>query len=246
MAQILQDERAARLRTAREAAGYSNAAKAAQAMGIPEPTYQAHENSNRGFIMAAERYADFFRVNLDWLLSGRGPMKRGQSPVEDANDLKVAHGHEIADETAVTTPLINTRNWPRDVPVLGIASCGEDGLFELNGETIDHAPRSPRFAGVKGGYALYVSGESMFPWRPSGDPVYVTPHQPAQIGDFVVVQLHPEKAGDPPRAYIKQLVRRTAESLKLHQFNPAEDKTIPMKKVKSIHRIMDWREFMGV
>ena len=64
-----------RLIEARKAAGYATAAEAARAMNIGVPGYSAHENGNRGLGRAAERYARFFRVNLEWLLTGRGQMK---------------------------------------------------------------------------------------------------------------------------------------------------------------------------
>jgi transcriptional regulator with XRE-family HTH domain len=60
-----------RLRWAREQK-YQHAADAARAMGVPVPTYISHENGTRGFVDRAVDYADFFRVNLIWLLKGRG------------------------------------------------------------------------------------------------------------------------------------------------------------------------------
>lgn len=61
-----------RLRTAREAAGYESATRAAQALGVPEPTYLAHENGSRGYTRVASRYADRFKVTVDWLTRGKG------------------------------------------------------------------------------------------------------------------------------------------------------------------------------
>ncbi|MEN2749322.1 helix-turn-helix transcriptional regulator [Sphingomonas sp. T9W2] len=64
-----------RLRQIR-AAKYETAVEAADAMGLKHPTYIQHENGLRGSgsipRKAAERYAKFFRVSLDWLLSGKG------------------------------------------------------------------------------------------------------------------------------------------------------------------------------
>lgn len=52
---------------------YPSASDAARAMGMPVPTYAAHENGSRGLTLdAAERYARFFRISLDWLATGRG------------------------------------------------------------------------------------------------------------------------------------------------------------------------------
>lgn len=68
-----------RLRRARALAGYETAAAAADAMSIGRAAYTHHENGTRGFLKEAERYARMFRVDLDWLLTGRGEM-RGKRP----------------------------------------------------------------------------------------------------------------------------------------------------------------------
>jgi SOS-response transcriptional repressor LexA len=61
-----------RLKAAREHAGYKSAAKAAEALGVPYPTYAGHENGSRGFGDSLTRYAQFFRVSIDWLLRAKG------------------------------------------------------------------------------------------------------------------------------------------------------------------------------
>jgi len=63
---------AARLKKARENAGYTSATAAAKAMGIAAPTYLAHENGTTGFPHNAARYATFFKVTTDWLMLGKG------------------------------------------------------------------------------------------------------------------------------------------------------------------------------
>jgi phage repressor protein C with HTH and peptisase S24 domain len=57
----------------------------------------------------------------------------------------------------------------QDVPILGGGACGEDGLFELNGQILGFARRPPMLVGVKDVYALYVYGDSMVPWREPRD-----------------------------------------------------------------------------
>lgn len=48
------------------------------------PTYQAHENGWRAFDRAAARkYADFYRVNVDWLDEGLGPVRGRQTTERD-------------------------------------------------------------------------------------------------------------------------------------------------------------------
>lgn len=65
-----------RLRIARETAGYAGPGDASAAMGVKKFTYTQHENGHRNFPTgSAIRYANFFRVNLEWLVAGKGPMK---------------------------------------------------------------------------------------------------------------------------------------------------------------------------
>lgn len=69
-----------RLAWARENAGYESASDAARALGIAIPTYVMHENGTRGFRKdSATRYAKFFRISLEWLLTGRGTATGSQT-----------------------------------------------------------------------------------------------------------------------------------------------------------------------
>lgn len=44
-------------------------------MGAQVSTYTNHENGTAGLSRAGERYARFFKVSLEWLLTGKGDMK---------------------------------------------------------------------------------------------------------------------------------------------------------------------------
>lgn len=68
-----------RLKWARERAGFEYASDAAEAMGVPEPTYLAHENGSRGLKARAEQYARRLHVDYEWLMTGRGQPKAGQT-----------------------------------------------------------------------------------------------------------------------------------------------------------------------
>ncbi|MCA3636884.1 MAG: helix-turn-helix transcriptional regulator [Methylobacterium sp.] len=74
---------AERLITARQAAGYESAADAARALNMKFSTYAALENGQNGLSRSGERLAQFFRVDLNWLLTGRGEMrgKRTSIPI---------------------------------------------------------------------------------------------------------------------------------------------------------------------
>ncbi len=64
-----------RVKFARIAAGYSTATEAARAMGVKPSTYIHHENGRAGLARAGQRYAQFFRVDYGWLMTGRGEMR---------------------------------------------------------------------------------------------------------------------------------------------------------------------------
>jgi DNA-binding XRE family transcriptional regulator len=62
-----------RLIEARLAAGYATVREAATSLGVPYPTYAAHENGTDGFKLdSAVKYARKFKVSLDWLVTGKG------------------------------------------------------------------------------------------------------------------------------------------------------------------------------
>lgn len=71
----MMSEQHERLRTARKQAGFATATAAAEALGTKATTYLAHENGEKGLSRAGERYARFFRVSLEWLLTGKGEMR---------------------------------------------------------------------------------------------------------------------------------------------------------------------------
>jgi len=61
-----------RLAQARRQVGFHSASEAARALGMPVPTYSAHENGSRAPEReTAQKYARRFKVSLDWLLNGR-------------------------------------------------------------------------------------------------------------------------------------------------------------------------------
>lgn len=187
------------------------------------------------------RIAQLTGANITWLETGEGEM----TGAEGREVPKGGAALSSQDAAALTFPELRFSSMPRDVPILGGASCGEDGLFEFNGQIHDHARRPDRLVGVKDVYALYVHGQSMSPWREPGELVYVHPHQPIKIGDYVVVQMKAESEGAPLAAYVKKLLRQSPTSITLCQFNPEKEIKIDRKKIASIHRVMNWSEVLG-
>lgn len=69
-------EMSERLKRAREDAGFADGVSAAAALGVNKFTYGQHENGTRGFKRErAALYARRYKVNLEWLLTGRGPAR---------------------------------------------------------------------------------------------------------------------------------------------------------------------------
>ena len=137
-----------RLQQARRAAGYATASAAAEALGAKATTYLAHENGEKGLSRAGERYARFFRVSLEWLLTGKGEMRprRGSAVIPVAG--LVGAGAAIEPIEALTRDEIPDHvEWP-DAETLGaLIVHGDSQLPRYRaGEVIlyDTRPRMPR------------------------------------------------------------------------------------------------------
>lgn len=138
------------------------------------------------------------------------------------------------------------RDFPLDVPVYGVAVGGTDADFFMNGEIVDFVRRPPGAAKTKNIYAIYIVGTSMVPKFEEGELAYVSPARTPSIGDYVVVECHPEDGGKVGRGFVKKLVRRTATKIVCEQFNPPRQVDFPVKSVKSVHRIIPWSELLGI
>jgi phage repressor protein C with HTH and peptisase S24 domain len=139
-------------------------------------------------------------------------------------------------------------NLPRDLPVFGSAEGGPDGVFEPtwnNGDVVDYLRRPPGLQGMKDVFALYVSGDSMSPWRESGSYIYVHQTRPAAIGGYVVALLAPAREGEPARAMVKKLLARRHGEIELQQFNPPKTLTFKRESVLRLYRVIDWEEAIG-
>jgi transcriptional regulator with XRE-family HTH domain len=110
-----------RLKIAR-ARRFDRAIDAARALGMPIATYNQHENGLRGSgsipRKAAERYADFFDVSLDWLLTGRGatgdigdplPSERELEKMVEIAMLELPAGARLADFPHIVGPALHAQ-----------------------------------------------------------------------------------------------------------------------------------------
>lgn len=135
----------------------------------------------------------------------------------------------------------------RDIPVYGTAQAGPEGSFLLNmGDPIDWARRPPNLIDVAGIFAIYVEGDSMAPWRQPGDLVFVHDGRPAAPGCHVIAEVWSPARGQPPRAFLKRLLRRTANRIELEQYNPPAVIELAAECVGRLYRVMEWPEVLGL
>lgn len=146
---------------------------------------------------------------------------------------------------AFGTPTMN-KDYPQDVPVYGVAVGGSEGEFVLNGQIVDYVRRPPGIAKARNVYAIFVIGSSMSPRFEEGEIVYVTPHKPPAIGDYVVVQMVGKTEDDNGVALIKRLERRSGDRVLLSQFNPPAELELDRESIKAMHVVMRWNELLGV
>jgi phage repressor protein C with HTH and peptisase S24 domain len=123
------------------------------------------------------------------------------------------------------------------VKVLGMAECGPDGWSLWNGELIDVVDRPGSLKDVPNAYAVYVVGTSMEPRYHPGEVAHIHPGKPLTVGDYVLVQ-RLGITGEPPRAVIKRLAKRTGAKIVLEQFNPPTLIEINNADIVSIHRVV--------
>lgn len=121
---------------------------------------------------------------------------------------------------------------PRNLPVLGHARAGAEGLFMDNGTVQAYVERPWFLEGNQQSYAVYVVDDSMEPAFRHGHMVYVDPTRPPGIGDDVVVEL------ENGEAFIKEYRGWSDTHLNVAQHNPAKPMKFKRELVKSVHVIV--------
>jgi len=194
--------------------------------------------------------------NLPYALSLKNLMKiRDVGGVEIPPSLAAAYG--VGAMPATSTPSTDDdepsnvgpapylgrdsfRKLANDIPLYGTVQAGAEGAFLMNtGEAIDWLRRPLALEGKLGIYALYVEGDSMSPRFYAGERILVNSKQPAANGRDVIIQVRPKKEGDPIRAYLKCLVRRSSDSITVEQFNPPKTMTFKTADILSLHVVLN-------
>jgi SOS-response transcriptional repressor LexA len=153
-------------------------------------------------------------------------------------------GVTAAFKAAALSPVSRT---PGDkMPVFALGTKEVDGWFSWSGEIADYVLRPPTLAGATNAYAVYVAGSSMEPRYYVGELVHIHPGKPVTIGSFVLAQIRSGGEGEPPRASIRRLAKRTATILRLEQLNPPKEIDVKVTDLLSLHRIVGSAESSGV
>lgn len=88
-------------------------------------------------------------------------------------------------------------------------------------------------------FCVRVRGASMAPRFEDGDLIFVDPNRPTKVGDDVLVEMKPQRAGEPGNTYIKRLFSQTPTKITLCQFNPADTKVeLPAEHVQRVSLIV--------
>ncbi len=178
-----------------------------------------------------EALAQYLSISAVWLLTGRGAM------ADDLPGVAAADAPRPAEERRADMAFVPLPRGVglRDLPVYGAAE-GGDGVMILDSDPIEYMERPTELREVKGGYAVYVVNDSMFPAYEPGDKVHVHPGKPIAPGKDVLF-VREEKDGT-RHALIKRLMRVSERSWKVRQFNPDQSFELPRRIWQRAYRIV--------
>lgn len=152
MIDIAAAERLAQARSTR----FSSARQAALALGISPDTYSQYENGIRGYARHAARFSNFYRVNLEWLVRGVGPMqsKMAAQSIPIAGLVGAGASVELISHTAGEDPPGEvTLPEPGNIAALIVRGESQWPRF-LEGEIVLFDPRPANIKTLIGQYAV--------------------------------------------------------------------------------------------
>lgn len=203
---------------------------------------QGKVDQPRGPLM--EDIARALSVRLPWLRYGEGPMEEDAAVTAPALSEGQPARYAADGVAPAGIGVDGARQWPKNLPVLGTAAGSETGAMQLEQTVIDYVRRPPGLEAVGDAYGIYVIGDSMEPKYPNGDLVLVHPHRPPRPGDDVVLQIQ-NGPDQPAEAFLKHLVRQTADTITVRQYNPEKELVFDRQQVVAMHKVMPLHELLG-
>lgn len=204
-----------RVKRAREALGWSQDELAKKA-STTQSTVGRIEKGDSLFSRAAPRIAQI--LDIPFTLSARQNEPPIHVPIEAHFERPVHHITSGQDE----------------VPVYGAAEGGE-GTMILDKNPIDYVPTPEPLRGVSGGYLVYISGDSMWPAYRAGERAIVHPRLPP-VPDETCVFYTNDATDD--RSAIKHLVKITADTWVVEQYNPLKQFELDRREWPICHRVV--------
>ena len=123
----------------------------------------------------------------------------------------------------------------RDFPIYASAEGGR-GQMLVSYEPIEYVKRPAPLEGVRGGFGMYVVGDSMEPAYCSGDMLLCHPSRPPSAGDDVFVVF--ENDDGELEGMVKRLVRTAGEKVVLRQHNPPQEFEVERSTIRGLHLIV--------
>lgn len=218
--------RGERIRTLRTQAGLSQD-KLGSNVGVSRNAVSLWEKGGEITSSNLRALAAIFRTTIGYIDTGD---QNESSPQRINDNLNVATKNQGA--VGFTPEARGVDTWPRDLKIIGHVKAGVEGFFLDQGEIHGMAYRPPALRGVEKAFAVYVNDESMLPAFEPGWVAWIHPTKPVAPGNNVIVEL------SDGQAYIKRLVRRTAKQVVCMQWNPKEEVTYDLKKVKHVYLVV--------
>lgn len=171
------------------------------------------------------KMADLFGVSIEDLLAD-----------PDDSPAPPLHGHRI------TTPHSDRPQ----IEVLGAAAGSLlSGAFQLTPGPIEFIDVPTALENMRGLYALYIDGNSMWPMYPHGSKVIVSIHRPVSIGNSVVIQERRAETA-PMMASIGILHVRTPEKIVIKKINPPAEIEFSTRHIESVHKVLDYADLIAL
>lgn len=238
----------ARIRDARKSARLK-AVEMAERIGVTPGAVSQWETDTAIPTMAnIEGISRVTQCDLGWLITGSGLQPLGaKSSGARSNTPPIVEALNNRPAGAPLPSLPDTRIMPMDIEVRGTVMGDAVGNFTLSG-VVEKIPRPPGIASLNPVHALRAPDSTMRPWRQVGEPVYYTTATawPIREGDHVLVALKPARPGGSDGYCLRQLVKRTARSVTLAQYDPPSQTTMDTRKIADMYRVIEWREALGL
>jgi hypothetical protein len=178
---------------------------------------------------------------LDWpeahvvaLIDGRATPKSGKRSASTARPPIAPPGRARVLMTGEAG-----RDGRPDIPVWAAAQAGDDGALILVPDPVDYIFRSERMRGVRNPFAFQIVGGSMSPALEHGDQVVINPALLLRPGvDCVFIQ---QQRDGTFLALVKRLLRQSADTWHVRQFDPKKDFELSKKKWPRAHVVAEIR-----